>query len=239
MMNQIVSVLAIGGIVSFFFRSKRMPSLLGRFTFGFCAAFLILGIYFRGVAYGYYFYTFVPFTVFGVISILDLFTAAWNKITQKRPLRTRRAVFTACVCLITVGSIAASYVFSENTYLIGTKKEDLAQYRFAEIINQTPNATMLNYGFLDGGFYFAADIMPTERYFCKFNLLHAVFPEGLNAQNECVRNKAVDYIVTIEVDYLDALGCYDLIEENYDLVEEFAQLYEMNVYNYRLYKVKA
>jgi len=45
------------------------------------------------------------------------------------------------------------------------KKEDLVQFKYASIINQKKDATLLNYGTLDGGFYSAADIVPNIRFF--------------------------------------------------------------------------
>ena len=49
------------------------------------------------------------------------------------------------------------------------KKEDTPPYRFAEIIRQSENPTLLNYGFLDGGFYFASGVLPEGPYFCTLN----------------------------------------------------------------------
>ena len=53
---------------------------------------------------------------------------------------------------------------SRNTYCTAYIKEGLPQYQFAQIIRETPGASLLNYGFLDGGFYMAADVLPTTRY---------------------------------------------------------------------------
>lgn len=50
------------------------------------------------------------------------------------------------------------------------KKEDLPQYRFAQTIRQVENATLLCYLYQDGGFYFASDVLPQNKYFCAYNI---------------------------------------------------------------------
>ena len=55
--------------------------------------------------------------------------------------------------LTTVIGILLLIAISPNTYMLGYRKEQLPQYQFSEIITRTKEATLLNYGFLDGGFY--------------------------------------------------------------------------------------
>ena len=62
------------------------------------------------------------------------------------------------------------FCINGNINCIFKKKEDTVQYKFAKIINEKENATLLNYGFLDGGFYLAADILPEFKYFCQLNI---------------------------------------------------------------------
>ena len=58
--------------------------------------------------------------------------------------------------------IAFALLATPNRYLMSYKKEELPQYKFAEKIKQSgiENPTLLNYGFLDGGFYTASGILP-------------------------------------------------------------------------------
>lgn len=53
-----------------------------------------------------------------------------------------------------VGLLLICVVRSSNVYLIPHEKEDLPQYRFRDIIRTVENPTLLNYGFLDGGFLY-------------------------------------------------------------------------------------
>ncbi len=71
---------------------------------------------------------------------------------------------------------------------MGYEKEELPQYQFAQIINQTENATLLNYGFLDGGFYMAADVLPTTKFFCRLNLRNSDFPEMRKEQERLIED---------------------------------------------------
>ena len=87
-----------------------------------------------------------------------------------------------------------AYYSSPNTYLIGHSKDELPQYEFAKIMHaQKDNPTLLNYDFLDGGFYYAAEIMPVNRFSCKFNV---GLPEQMEEQNHIVEEGLVDFVVT-------------------------------------------
>ena len=67
------------------------------------------------------------------------------------------------------------------------------QYQVAEIIHETPDATLLNYGFMDAGFFTAAGIAPSEKFFHSSNV---DMPEKREEQMRCIENGLVDYVVT-------------------------------------------
>jgi len=100
----------------------------------------------------------------------------------------------ALTALLLTGLCAASSCFlSANTYLMGTDKMQMPQYRFAETINRVENATLLNYGFLDGGFYYASGVLPTSKYFCKLNL---DLPEIQESHKKAIEAEQFDFLVT-------------------------------------------
>ena len=72
-------------------------------------------------------------------------------------------------------------------------KEAYPQVQFAEIIRQSEDPTLLNYGFLDGGFYMAADLLPSCKAFCKLN---APIPEMLQLQEDALQNGTCEFVVT-------------------------------------------
>ena len=55
------------------------------------------------------------------------------------------------------------------------------------------NPTLLNYDFLDGGFYYAAGILPVNRFSCLFNV---ELPEQEAEQEQMIRDGVVDFVVT-------------------------------------------
>ena len=105
------------------------------------------------------------------------------------------------------------------------KKEDLPQYQFAEIIREVPDATLLNYGFLDGGFYMASNTSPVTRFFCK---LHTPLEEMAEELDSCISEGKVDFVVTRNntLDWAD----------NYHPVAETSHRFEYGVYTYRLFQ---
>lgn len=89
-------------------------------------------------------------------------------------------------------SVVFSFLLSQNTWLLCMDKGRLPQYQFAGIINQVSKATLLNYDFLDGGFYTASGIVPTTKYFCRLNLNA---PEMVEEQRRIVAEGLCDFVV--------------------------------------------
>ena len=84
--------------------------------------------------------------------------------------RLRPAATAVASLALLAGCGFAAYRLSGNVYLMQYAKEDMPQYRFATIIQQEEDPSLLNLGFLDGGFYFASGVEPSDRFFCTFNL---------------------------------------------------------------------
>ena len=174
------------------------------------AAFGVLGIYSTVIRFEYYSQAFACLMVFGLIAAGELV------------LLLSRSKKEVCVA---VGLCATLYYASKyprvpNLGWMAYEKEDLPQYQFAEIINQKEDATLLNYGFLDGGFYTAAGLVPNCPMFC---LLNANYDANLELQNEYLEQGMVDFVVT---------NSEELEHSNYRLVTQCE--------NYRLYeKVEA
>ena len=117
-----------------------------------------------------------------------------------------------------------AFFITPNRYLRGTEKERLPQFVFAEEIKKTENATLLNYGFLDSGFYTAADVLPNCKAFCELTVR---IQEMLYLQEHYKQEGLVDYIVT---DTPRDFEKYELIKE-----AEFANNEEyQHFYLYRL-----
>lgn len=115
-------------------------------------------------------------------------------------------------CLIFTCNTSSNFNFRK------VKKEDLVQYQFAEIINQKPNATLLNYGFLDGGFYTVTGITPTVKYFHKPNISYESYPIIVDEQNRYIRESLIDFVVIRVVKEEDSLEI-PYLYENYKKLE--------------------
>lgn len=104
-------------------------------------------------------------------------------------------------------SVLIIFTFSLNVNLLNLKKSDYPQFEFAKTINKNENPTLLNYGFLDGGFYTAAKIVPTCKYFCRINIPN---PEMVEEQNRFIEEALIDFVITKDK---------RLKSENYELVQ--------------------
>lgn len=123
-------------------------------------------------------------------------------------------------------------LLSKNIYLIFQKKDYLAQFRYAETINEVPDAKILTYYVMDSGFYTAAGKLPSNRFFCYLNIASS-YPAIFEEQDRLIEAGYFDFIVTaysFEADW-----------DNYVLVSEETDTYvdytgEKSLYGYRLYK---
>ena len=154
--NPVFSILLILGILYAAFRSRMelcflIASLLG------CLPFIAMG----SRPYPYYAFIVAAFTIYGWVPVHSL-------LSRVAAGHRRFAVFLSCLLSVCMGMY--SFHVSLNTYLFGESKESMPQYQFAEVIRQTDDATLLNYGFLDGGFYTASGLTPENRFFCKLNI---------------------------------------------------------------------
>ncbi len=121
--------------------------------------------------------------------------------------------------------VALAFFVSANTRDIGKRREELPQYVFAEIINSRENPSLLNYRFLDGGFYNAAGIVPDCRYFCELNV---PIEEMYRTQDRYVRQCLCDFVVTRDE---------VLTNRNYTCVKTIVYPYEGKNRTYRLYQL--
>ena len=172
-------VICFAGIMLNMRDIKRfLESMTVLIIMGFTAMFIYIG----GRRYIYYALPLVVVIIPGIGMFLKSLHVVEIKMWWKK-----------IVPLILIGiSAIVTMKQSQNTYLMEYEQKDLPQYKFAEIINKKENPTLLNYGFLDGGFYTAADVLPSERYFCKLN----VFNKELKKHHQIpILENEVDFVV--------------------------------------------
>lgn len=189
-----------------------------------------LTVYGGGRGYIYYGFILAAFSMFGFIPIcrfLELITGLCKKYLPKLEFSKQlRSVFGwFCAAVIVVISVFTTYRLSGNTYMFEYEKEDMPQYQFAEIINEKEDATLLNYGFLDGGFYTTTGIIPNCRFFCYLNI---PLDDVMDTQREFIREGKVDFVVT---------RSYKLNASNYECIAEASMFFDTKVYDYYLHRL--
>ena len=149
---------------------------------------LALGVYASARDYIYYFLIFGPFIIFIFIHITQIFQQNHGPIQSK-------LVLILGFLIIFLFSIAYTFRFNRNIEFKNTQRENLVQVQFAEIINQSQNPTLLNYGFQDSGFYTAAGLIPEVKYYQKYNFDYGNFPINMDEQQRYIRDELVDFVV--------------------------------------------
>lgn len=178
--------------------------------------FTALFIFGGGRHYDYYALPLCVFSLHGFIFAAEKTEAFLNK--------KRKVILTISTAISVILSTALSLLICPNVKSMLVPKEELAQYKFREIINETKNPTLLNYGTLDNGFYTVCNIVPNCKYFCNLNLPL----DGIKiAQDEYVSSGRTDYVVTRGKKYQF---------ENYSLVSSATSDYKGGKRTYYLYK---
>lgn len=150
------------------------------------AASLLAFAFMGSVYHEYYSFSVNLFLPLGAIPFLNLIASSKER---KCPLALQKSILS----IVIVCCIAFSSMLTSNRYLIGVPKEELPQYKFASIIGTDGSATVLNYGFLDGGFHTTTNTLPQCKAFC----LLCIIPDTLmEMQNECIENASVEYVIT-------------------------------------------
>ena len=142
-------------------------------------------------------------------------------------LRRREAVFASvllCLCV---------FFTTPNRYFMRVQKTDLAQYQFKEIIEQdSREATILNYGFLDGGFYTTCNTLPNCKAFC---LLTVPLQEIQDLQQSYLEEGLCDYVITLNEDGAEP----DHAFQKYECIMEYESDISWKKGHFRLYKLRS
>ena len=101
---------------------------------------------------------------------------------------------------------------------------------------KTEDSTLLNYGFLDGGFYTVTNIVPNIKHFHKPNIKYENYPEIMDEQNRYIREKMIDFVI-IRVE--DEEESYN-IPHLYDNYNKIKTVYVGDLNNYyMLFELKS
>lgn len=164
LINPAVTALAVVGMVSCAGAAllrKRRGCLLEALSVTLGAGLLLLFVYWGEMAHPYY------ALVFASLCPVGLTPLAMVKLPRNRC--TRWASVAACGALV-VSIVPVCKALCAAVPLMDVKKEEMPQTVFAAIMNEEESPTLLDLTSLDQGFYLAAGIMPSCRYFADNNL---------------------------------------------------------------------
>lgn len=143
---------------------------------------------------------------------LPLGLAPLARLAGRFPISRRAG--SAIAAAVMVGGGAFCWLVSPNAALRGRSAQDLPQRRFAARILQTPEATLLNYGTLDGGFYTATGLLPPCRYFCVTNM---PLQDQWTQQDNLMKTGEISYVVALVGNLQDRFPLYHCIDQcSYD-----------------------
>ena len=205
--------LAVFGVLFFIKKDGKLSGL-------FALSGLLAGLVIFSGGQGIQYYP-LPLTSLSIIGLIAIHEIIEKKNWITAGYKTKQLI----CCLFLLASVCGMFFLSSNTPFMKVKKEELPQFQFREIIWQEKEPTLLNYGFMDGGFYTACGIYPDFKYFCKLNI---ALPEMLQAQEEYVAEKRTMFIVTRN---------QNPKLEGYECIAESSYMHESNVQQYYLYKL--
>jgi len=220
------------GFYVFLTNKKFVPEFLKKLSISLCFLLLSITVFGFGQSYTYYFLIFSPFIIFGFIVMLTLVNQKFGEFVTKKS-------FIAVILTIVTMTFVLTLLFQGNTDMLKVEEADLVQYKFASIINETEDATLLNFGSLDAGFYTVTGIIPNTRFFQRQNILSSRFPLSSDEQNRYIKEQLVDYAVAISpATEFDNSELNPYLFRNYTLIETEEQEYENEEYFYLLFRKK-
>jgi len=232
--NYILFTLFLIGFMGLLLSKKILKNNFVSFMYTSSYFSLIVTSLIGGKEYDYYLLIIFPFACIPLLLILINLQKASNVNIL--------FFFLLCFSVIigTNGTIKESKLFP-NASSNGSHGSEggPAQKKFAEIINKCKDPSLLNYGTLDLGLYTASDILPQNYYFHKVNIANEYLPEMMTEQNNIIRNREVEFVVS-RMRYKDDIDKYipSILLENYSLISKHNQFSDGGEYTYLLFKAK-
>ena len=193
--NPTFSVPLVAGLVLFFVQIKSgWQGRVGAFFSVVLSLFgLIATTYYGKRFYLYYSYVFSAYAAFGVLAVTVFLGNLAERFRLSLPDWPKYILVPLCLAWV----LLFNYQFSNNRYFLSYSRDDLPQYQFAKIIREKEDPSLLNLGFLDGGFYFASQTLPECRLFCSLNLDTEEISQLRRERNAYILSEdGPDFIVT-------------------------------------------
>ena len=205
--NPLAGVLLLLALIWMSQQQNRLPFMLAAASF----TGTLLLVYSTKLRILYYAFVFAPFFMLAVIPVCLAIEASLSRLR----LPSHPALYGAA-------ALALCFALNNNAYLLFESRETMPQYQFKEIVQTVESPTMLNYGFLDGGFYTVCGIVPSCRFFCYLNM---PLNELGAAQDQTLAEGAVDFVVTCEREI--AYPLYTLVAQSAYYSEGYPRTYRL------------
>jgi hypothetical protein len=210
----------------------------GRLLLLLCGLCLSLSVFWGGRSFIYYYLAFSPFLLYGLIALADRFG---GPVERKLVFAVRAAPAVLCAGALSLALVVLTLGCCPNIPLMQKKAADYPQLVFARIINQIPDATLLNYNFIDGGFYTAAGIVPNTKYFMLNNIRDEKLPEMRAEQSRYILDTRTTFVVLRSDGYSrQHTPAVPGLHEKYSLVASMESPYRAgaHIYRYDLYQLR-
>ena len=173
-----------------------------------------LAVFIGGKSYPYYGFALAGLALWGLVPVGGKLEAI------RLPRWIAPVALAVCVALCPVLSHNMTADYGAP---FGSPKEETMQHRIASHL--PPDASLLNYGFMDAGFFTAAGLTPQVKYFHRTNV---PLEEMVSEQYRYIGEGVTDYVVTRMELAPEQLAHYELIAQT-----ESPNFWYENVYLYR------
>lgn len=227
-------IITVGFVVSL---NKKTISWIKRHLFMVISAgssFMAMaaGAYWGEGFHEYYILVFAGFLVFPLCAFAVWAEGGYSKLLN---ICKNRVVWVVATYLLI--AFVFTWNLSSTTQNFMKPKEETIQFKVASHIEE--GSTLLNYGFLDSGFYFASKTLPNVPYFFRMNFTYEELPNMYDAQKKYVEDGLCRYVVTRQKSGEDIS---DITKINPDYVEIYSATDIDGFHNiemtYRLYCLK-
>jgi len=228
--NLFLTAALAAGLIAYLFLPLKKVSLFEKAVCVFLYAITVLGVFCSGQAHGYYGLVSAAFMTIFAVSVSEAIDIAIKKKTLVKSILAVAVTFAAGIVL--------TFFISDNVYMLKFKKEKMPQFRFAKIIEQSEDRSLLNYRFLDGGIYTVLGTVPDIKEYCAVNLN---FYGIVDKQKEYLSKGTTCFVVTWYEFPIDDAQVYEKFPEvalNYEIVESNRYFIEGDYRTYTLWRRK-
>lgn len=196
--------------------------------------FVIILTYLSG-SYEYYLLFILPFCIFAFMDLIRFFRKYINKLFFRK--------FSIILLIILyLGLTFYAYKGANYRYFMEIDLKENARTEIANEINKSKDKSLLTLTFLDLGFYYLTDTLPTEKYYFRLNVFEERFPQLFEEQRRYLKEKRVNFVLLVNADS-ESEETMRILKKGYKKVMERTDIlffpnntqYE---YNFVLYKRK-